>query len=413
VPLYLGRITNTGIFIQVKTRKQREVVPQEISETAPEVDAGQKTLETAIREEKRYKHEPAILTALSMNGRIPMSVLGKIVGLKETAISLQVRKLEKRYGIKYLAEIDATKFGYTQFLVTVEFLDTMPKIDELQKILLGDARVQLGLIAKGDFNLAIYVLAKDSDEINAVVGKLRESIHHKSIWVTSPLQEGYGFVPLRTEFLDLIKDKLLVREYSILKELIINGNADFSGIDRKYNFDSGRAQYSFHKLKEQGIIKRITISMHNLSIRYVGIIIKTVIDRDMYIENYRERSLLDIAEDPGNNLNAYLLVDDIVSPDGVVLFMPVFNDGDLEHKIESMSDPNLGIRVKSLIISNILVGNFCFRKFDNTYSMQMDVLSEIYGLKIPQRIDYEETGRKKKESREYGRDIRGLKPELI
>ncbi len=277
VPLYIGRITNAGQFIAAKKRKPRNLSPERENQLVvehPALDSGQKTLETTIREEKKYKHEPMLLRALSMNGRISMSVLGKMIGLKETAVSLQVKKLEKRYGIKYLAEIDVTKFGYTQFLVTVKFLGDSPKIEVLREILSKDARVQLGLMTKGDFNLVIYALAKDSAEINTVVARLREKINYRSIWITSPLQEGYGFVPLRPEFLDLLKDKLLTREYAILKELTDNGKIDFSEIDRKYGFDKGRSQYSYYKLKEQGIIKRITISMQNLSIKYVGIIVE-------------------------------------------------------------------------------------------------------------------------------------------
>ncbi len=411
VPTYLGRITNTGEFVPAKKKKPRNQFqqPAPVSEQTIS-DEGQKTLETAVKEEKKYKHESIFLTALSMNGRISMSVLGKMVSLKETAVSNQIRKLEKRHNIKYTAEVDVTKFGYTQFLVTVKFLDESPKLEELKDILSKDPRVQLGLATKGDFNLAIYALAKDSEEINDLVAALREKIHHRSIWVTSPLQEGYGFVPLRVEFLDLLKDKLLIREYAVLKELVINGKIDFSEIDRMYNFDVGRAQYSFYKLKEREVIKRITISMQNLPIKYVGIILKTIVDRDKYIEN-REKSLSDITRDTGKNLNAYLLVDDIISPDGVILYMPIFNDGDLESVVESISDFNLGIRIKTLIVSNKLIGDFCYRHFDNAYAIQTEVLVKNFGLKILPKINYEETGRRKKERREYGKDIRGLKLE--
>ena len=63
------------------------------------------------------------------------------------------------------------------------------------------------------------------------------------------------------------------------------------------------------------------------------------------------------------------------------------------------------------IITDILFGSFCFRNFDNAYSVQQSILSKEYGAKFPQIINYEETGRMKKRGKTGFVDIRGL-PEV-
>ncbi len=406
VPLYIGRIANSGEFIQAKKKKPRPIEQPQVQAEHQLNDPNQITLESVTKETKPYKHEMTILTALSMNGRMPISVLGKMVGLKETATASQVRKLERKYGIKYITEIDVTKFGYVKFLVTVKFLDTEPKIEYLKKLFIEDPRIQLVLMTKGDFNLVIYFLAK-SNEVALFIAKLRERIPHRSIWISTPIDETYGFIPMREEFLDLLKDKMLTREYSLLKEILNNGKIDFSEIDRKHGFDAGRSQYSYYKLREQNIIKRVTISLESLPIKYVGIIVGTVVDRNRFMEN-RKEILLDIIKETKNSINAYILADDIISPDGAIVYMPVFKNGDLESTIDILSDQKYGIRAKALLVSSILLGNFCYRRFDNAYSIQTEVLIKQYGLKPPTKINYNETGRKRMEKRVYISDVRKI-----
>ncbi len=414
VPLYLGRITNAGKLISSKRKKPRTAPPQQQQvkvEEQIQIAANIKSSEIAASDEKSYRYEKELLRALSMNGRISVPVLSKIISVKETTIATQVKKLEKKYGIKYIAEIDTTKLGYIEFLTTIKFLDTMPKVSELMDVISKEPRVQIFFLTQGDFQLVIYALAKNSSEINNLVTEIRKKLHYKSIAITAPIEEDYGSIQLRPEFIELLKDSLLVREYAILKELVTNGKIDFAEIDRKYNFDKGRSQYSYYKLKQQGIIKRITISTEKLSIKYIGIIVSTITDLDKFTAN-REKILLNVISESKYGINKYLYINDTVSPSGVAFYVPVFNYGDLETIVEEISNLDLGAKTKTLIITDIPIGNFCFRNFDNAYSVQEEILIREYNAKPRHKTDYEETGRTKKEGKIYSKDIRGLKKEL-
>lgn len=410
VPLYLGRITNAGEFIPAKKKKPRtNIQPLLPVIEKPFLDEGQQKLEAIVREERKSKHESALLTALSMNGRISMSVLGKMVGLKETAVSSQVKKLERKYGIRYMAEIDTAKLGYLQFLITVKFTEDLPNIEELKNILSKEPLFQLVLVTKGaDFDIAICALAKNSEEIVALVFELRKKLNYKGIWNTAPIFEDYGTIQLREEFIELIKDKLLVREYSVLKEFVKNGKVDFSEIDRLYKFDKGRSQYSYYKLKEKGIIKRVTISMHNLQIKYVAMIFEDIIDFKLFVEG-KDKTLRSIIAESNTPINKYLLVDDTTNPAGLLFYLPVFRSGELENTIDQIASVNLGVNTRTYIITSILVGDFCFRNFDNYNSLQYKILVDDYAEKSKAKVNYEETGRIKKEKGKYTKDIRGVK----
>jgi DNA-binding Lrp family transcriptional regulator len=411
VPLYIGRITNSGEFIKAKSRKPRIGTNSAgaVPEQQPTQDDNQRRLDVRQGGEKRYRHESTLLTALSMNGRMPLSVLGKMIGLKETAILSQVKKLERRYGIKYVAEIDTVELGYIQFLVTVKFIDQIPKIDELKTALTEDARVQLALMARGEFDLIMYVLAKSIREMAYLVVELRKKIDYKSIWNTVPVFEDYGFIPVRDEFVDSLKNSLLTREYAVLKELNRNGKVDFTDIDKKYGFDNGRSQYSYHKLRERKIIKRITISMQNLPIKYIATIFEDIVDTKQFRMN-RKIVLQDIIDSTPDQIDRYLLVDDTFNPQGIVLYLPVLGDGYLESTTERLIAMDTGTNNRTMMITSILVGNFCYRKFDNVYSTQQEALVKEYNMPQLPKVDYEQTGRTKKERNRYKSDIRGLEP---
>jgi len=107
-------------------------------------------------------------------------------------------------------------------------------------------------------------------------------------------------------------------------------------------------------------------------------------------------------------INKYILIDDIFAPQNVVLYLPIFGYGELERASEEISELNLGAELKTATVTNILMGDFCYRRFDNAYSIQQEILEKEYGFKPVDKIDYEETGRHKKLRINYKVDIRGV-----
>jgi|SRR5271157_1458796 len=408
--VYQGRITEEGDFVpKRRSYKLKEPVvlrPKELIQMELETNALPEY--QVARRQSSKKHETTLLTALSMNGRISLPALGRMLGLSVTATDWQVRQAEKKYAIRYLPEIDVRKFGYLQFLITVKFLNGCPKTAQLTEVFAKEPKLQLAMLTKGDFDLVLYLLAKDNEEASRTIIALRDNLaSYESRWGTIPMYEVYGFIPIRDEFIDLLKDRgeLLDREYAVLKELNKDGNVEFREIDKTYGFDNGRAQYSYHKLRQEGKIKRMTISLQRLSIRYVGIILKEITSRDAFNKN-RSKLLSEGLEELNIPINKYLATYDITNPDGSISCVPVFDYDDLDTYVDKIVGINLGVRLTTLVVTNLLVGDFCYRRFDNAYSMQENILEEVYKLPKMNRINYEETGRKKQKEKYVG-DIRG------
>ena len=413
ISIYKGKITPDGKFVPVRHKKNyvlRELAAR-ISQEQSLAGSGTGTIQNHgvnVRLDS-LKHEKTILTALSMNGRISTSVLSKMLGMSINATAWQVKNLERKYGIRYLPEIDVTKFGYMQFMVTVKFLEETPPAEKLKAAIHNEPRAQLAMLTKGDFDLLIYVLAKTVEEASALLIDIRDRLsNYGSIWSMIPVYETYGFVALRDSFIDELKKSgaLLEREYAVLKELNIDASVEFSKIDEKYGFDSGRASYSYYKLKKEGKIRRATITMQKAPVRYIGVMLETIIYKSKFLE-HRQSSLSNIIEESKMPTNKYLAAYDTTTPDGTIFFIPIYEYNELDKAADEIRHLDLGVKLTTQAISNILVGNCICRHFDNAHSIQQEILEKKYKIPKAERKNYEETGRKKAEKIRF--DIRGAR----
>ncbi len=415
---YLGRITDEGMFIAAVKRTQPMDLSAPLSSLRPAYSALVETHQTTqtsaeypVKQRKLDDKDKAILTALSMNGRITMSVLGRMVGLKESTTTYRVRKLEKTFGIKYITEIAPEKLGYQSVLMTAKFIDEKPSGRELKQAFESEPLIQLAVQTSGSYDLLAYALVRNNDDVINLTTRLRLGLaRYGAEWSTGYIEDTYGTVPLRGAFIEMMKDRMLQREYALMKELNENGRCEFSEIDKKYGFDAGRSQYSYHKLKEDGTLRRVTMTMRNLPVRYVAAIFANIIYEEK-LRKHREELLMSVKEEPNTPISKYLLVEDSETPNGAVFYLPVFEYDDLDRTVENISSLNLGMRIAALTITSILVGDFCYRRFDNAYSLQQSVLEKRYGHAPLERRNYEETGRIRKKKAYRKTDIRGLPKE--
>ena len=266
----------------------------------------------------------------------------------------------------------------------------------------------MALTLKGDFDLLVYVLAKSVEELNddVMISISKKIGNYDCTWTTIPFYEDYGFIPVRDEFIDFLKSDLFSREYAVLKELNKDGKSEFREIDRKYGTDGGRSSYSYYKLHDEGKIRRITISVQKLQFRYIGIIMETLINRWQFEKN-KEKSLSDVIKKSESQTDRYLFVCDTVNPYGSMIFLPVFNNFDLDNTLGRLYSLGLGMKFTTLVVTNLLFGDFCFRKFDGAQSIQQHLLETEYDYPKSQKIDYEESGRKRAHAMKL--DIRGAR----
>lgn len=351
-----------------------------------------------------------LLTVLSMNAKADLSYWGQQLKLKGSTVYSHVKQLEQKYGIRYFAELDVGKLGYLNYMALIKFGNEKPPIDQLKAILENEPRVQFSIATVGMYDLVIHFLAENNDIAADFVYRLRnhEVLRtYPSTWYISPLYMGYGCFPIREKFFELLKDKIWIKtkdnlqrlpgqltqkQYYVLMELSRNGVKEFSEIDKKYAFGGEGAGYVYHRLKDDGIIKRITITMNKLPTKYLALITMSKLDSKKFAESRREL-MLDILKKNPLGVDKYALVADSGIPDGVVFIHSVYATENLNGIEESLQKSVAGTAINSLVATDVLCGAVCHRIFDKTYTNQYKILIRDHGVKeIPQH-NYDKTER--------------------
>ncbi len=392
---YLGRILGNGTFVEAKHRKQTSL-------PAPTPMATEQQARSLDEYDKR------ILTALSMNARATYAFIGNLVGLPKNTVYSRVKRLEKVYRIRYTAEIDIEKLGYLKFLILVKFFAKVPSNEEIRNGLLGYSRVQFAVsLTGGDYDLLIYVLSESNTDVNILSREILSNsvfIEYPAEWHTMPFYETNNFVPPRDEFIATFgevferrkgifeegltekRKTVLRREFAVLNELNRDGKTEFADIDKKYGFDRGRAQYSYYKLLQSKLLVRTTLSLESLPLKYIGLFFVKVVSTKEFLPT-RQAFLEKLIEDTGRPTNKYSLVGDIGSPYGAIMFLPVYEEEDIDRIKKELLEIN-GIETDVAIATGIAVGRMVYRRFDNTYSIQTRILTDTYGIKTEQQADY-------------------------
>ncbi len=398
---YMGRINDEGVFIERKKKPpagKNTVWKSKLKQkTSP---AARQPIITADPPQFRVDDEvdKELLTILSTNARADLAYFGRRMGVKPSEMYRRVKQLEMKYGLKYIAEIDTRKLGYLSFFIRAHFFGKAPTAEEIFKATSKEPQIQLVQTLSG-YGILIYVLARDNAEITEIRGRVRMALgKYNSKWSTTPGIFHFNFIPLRDEFIESLHGRILEREYAVLRELNSRGTMVLTEIDKKYGFDEGRALYTYHKLRENGTLVRITTTMQKAPVKYIGLHLHYIINYKKY-RRMRARALTKTLRDSGTVLDRYTLVGGIESPSGMVYFQPVFKDGDLDEMHKAADEKKSGIKLKTFIVTNTIVGTLCYRKIDPTNTRLYSRLVENYNIKLPPKRDYEETGRRTRQDK--------------
>ncbi len=385
---YLGRIGDSGEFI--KKAVAETVISQQL------IGAAQAF--------KFDKIDESVLTHLSTNCRLSSTDISANLKLNLQTVERRKKELENRYGIRYFASINYFKLGYSPYLVLVSFKGKKPPIDKLKEIFEKEPRVQLVMLTTGAYYLIMYMLVENASVLQDIMYRfninelLRE---YDAEWNTTVFLESYGYVPMRDKFFELLEEKvwkrskesprpasdsLMRREYILLRELNADGSKSFAEIERKYGFGHGTARYIFDRLKEKGLIWRLTLTMERYNIKYNAIMITKDINAGMILKD-RKKFLHYIIKDYDAPSNRFSLVGDMLSPAGSLFVMPVIKDGEIEKETEWLNTQIGGMEViESSVVTQILLGELCHRKLDNRYSNQEKTLIEEYKIGLPKDV---------------------------
>ncbi len=397
---YLGRILPNGEFVEAVHRKPK--LSPAIEKTAEVqhigINATEATDETDLK----------LVTSLSMNGRATYSFLGELAGIPKNTAYNRIKRLVKRYGIRYLAEINMEKLGYLTYITLIKFTGKKPGIDEIKEVMANEPVVQLVMVTNGEYDMMVSFLARSARDVADFIWRMRSETFlgkYTSEWYTTTAFYDYGFMPVRPAASKVISDRvwkrgrdspqpqsdeLTPRDAEVLIELNANGSVDFAEIDRRHGYDSGAALYSYYKLKKKGTLKRVTVSLDGINVKYYAIVLARVLNGKK-LEDTRAGFLNEIISD-GSLINKYAFVSDIQTPTCVMFIMPVLEEGEVQGLLEKFEKSVDGIENHVLIATDLVVGSLCLRRFDRTYSPQYRRLVDTYKTLAPvSRVNYEES----------------------
>ena len=202
---YIGRINNKGLFIEKSA--SYEEIELEKARALIEGHGGKVTFD-GIPSQVQLSNNQAdvdeidkkILMILSMNARATMPFIAKMTGLSASAAEYRVKKLEEKFGIRYILELDVRKLGFTTYLLMIKFDNQIPMAKELITALKNKENIQFAALTTGEFDLVIYLLGHDPVETEDDLWKLRSETtlgNYKATWRLIPFGQVYSFIPIR------------------------------------------------------------------------------------------------------------------------------------------------------------------------------------------------------------------------
>jgi DNA-binding Lrp family transcriptional regulator len=385
---YIGHITKDGKFI---AKGERKLAMLEV-----------KDREGSTKIDDQYDEREAIaLRNLSMNGRMSMAKLARRIGMSVTGTRHFVRRLEKKYNIRYFAEVNTLKLGYLRYIALVKFEDKIPTVKEVKEAFEDDPHVALVAMTKGIYDMVvIFYLESSTSVVSPFIYEWRKSKalpDYSARWYITPLDMASGMaLPLRKQVAEWIKEeaakkekfgrKLTNIEGIVLKELINNGSQEFNDIDKRYGFGNGRSNYAFYQLKQNEIVERVTITVNPPNLRYNVIFITETNNYKKFVEN-QDRYRLDAINQDRTILNKNAYRGDMGAPDSIFHIRPIFEESEFQ-KARNLLDSISGTRTESLIVTDIVTGSLCYRNFDPTYTKVYNSLVKNGKIHAVSRLDY-------------------------
>ena len=411
---YIGRINMHGLFIPARHKYQarRQPVPNMayVGEAQQEqVASGQEEPVNPIAQMKLDESDLFVLQALSMNSRISQQYLGKMIGQSQPNARYKILSLEKRLGIEYTLEIDVEKLGYVYYIVNAKFLDKRPKFEEIKAAIEAEPMVQFAALTKGDYDLFMYILVENNiDKAKEMLYNLRSSIlpGYSMEWKVILFYKTYGYVPLRQAFFEkMLQSKVYrrtkdtpkkaigtiwKREYDVLRLMNQNSSISFVEMDSSLGLEPGASRYTYIRLLAQGIIKRPTINMARLPMRYLAVF-------QVAKHNHNDWSLKikgilsNIIGESTSMANKYSFLGDTEDPDGGLYISPIFRDGDSQKLSNDIEESTGSSAVRTAIVTDVVVGSIGIRRFDNYYSNQNRIIMEYGENSLYPKIEYKLT----------------------
>ncbi len=320
---YIGWITANGIVILADSKTP--------SFDSKEIKVKNERLKGKnISSNTLSKDDINLLKVMSMNSRLTLNRISEITGISIHALEYRIERLERILGIKYTLELNMNNLGFSEYMILAKFTRNKPDFEGIKQALDRNLKVQLALATKGIYDLVIFCVAENNNVVAWVLDDIMKSETLNNIeaeWYITPIAGSYGFIPLRNEFFDILKERvwqrkkkgehpnlssLMYREYVLLRELNEDSRKSFSSIDKKYNLPAGSAKRAYKDLTNEdgkNVIIRPTLTIKEIDKKYDMAVIAVLINYTRFMK-FRDEHHKYIINEPDNFIDRFSYICD-------------------------------------------------------------------------------------------------------
>ncbi len=320
---YIGWITANGIVMLADSKNP--------SFDSKEIKVRNERLKAKnISNNTTSKGDINLLKVMSMNSRLTLNRISEITGISIHALEYRIERLERILGIKYTLELNINNLGFSEYIIFAKLISEKPNLNKVKEVLEKNPRIQLALATKGIYDLVIFCVAENNNVVAEVLDNIRNSEILNDIeaeWYITPIAGSYGFIPLRKEFFDILKERvwqrkkkgehpnlssLMYREYVLLRELNEDSRKSFSSIDKKYNLPAGSAKRAYKDLTNEdgkNVIIRPTLTIKEIDKKYDMAVIAVLINYTRFMK-FRDEHHKYIINEPDNFIDRFSYICD-------------------------------------------------------------------------------------------------------
>ncbi len=391
---YIARITESGLVVPARHRKiGKKEIEAILEKNGNRGQVLASPEETALNVDE---HDIKIIESLSSDGRMSAKSVGEQIGTKTTAAFHRLSKLERKYGIVRVVELNMEKFGYSKYILLAKFLNSRPDIKTVKEALSGISEIQFACMTIGRYDMLMFIYARDSDSAAFILNKIAISTELRKYDLElnlTPFFMSFGLEPVNPDFINSenmrknvwarkrgvpkpLPNQITSREYEFLKVIVRDGGAKFADIDKLTGMGAGTSRHIYERLEAKGIIKRTSIALRGLDFKYNSVIL-TLLINGAKMSASRKEMLKDIIEDTGEVANKYSMVVDMTSPYGILRIMPVFRNGEAEKEVDRLNELVEGAQSESMTISDVVKGEINYRRIRAELSKQYEALNNM------------------------------------
>ncbi|MGC8662655.1 MAG: hypothetical protein ACP5RT_02625 [Candidatus Micrarchaeia archaeon] len=354
-----------------------------------------------IEEEKRRMLKLEILKYLSINGRASIDDIARRIKMPKATTYTLLNEVIKEYAIRFVPELninDVWKFefikiskhkstkreikeealekipelGLEEYISFIKFNGEVPSEEEILEAINNSPVPQYVAKLHGEDDLIIYEVGKSFYTINKFIINFLKSMKKYSMVVnTSRIVTDFGFFPLRNDLLDMLM--LPDTSKALLEGLNIDARGEIKEIAKRFNKKPELLLYAMERLKQGGLLERITYFESRPKDSINGILKIVVTNESKFLES-RMKWFMELVKQKSGEHTKYTYICDIMNPSGVLLFVNLNSNEEIDYIINTFTKILKGVDITYITITKNIFGSLGVRNFDLRYSAQYKVL---------------------------------------